>query len=203
MNAIARLLSYALHPLLMPTLSLWLALELDMRLGYFLAGQARWVVVGMVALMTIAFPLTSALLLVRAGLVSSLEMPRRQERIAPYVMTLMYYGMTWYLLSRTPLDPLALALFGGAVIALGITTVVTLRWKISAHMVGIGGLVGALAGISAVHALPLLPVIGAGIVAAGSLGTARLLTSDHEPAQVYAGALTGFLSVLCAVLWLP
>src|SRR5690606_23250631 len=124
-------------PLLMPTLTLWLALELDMRMGYFLAGQARWVVLGMVALMTIAFPLTSALLLVRAGLVSSLEMPRRQERIAPYVMTLMYYGMTWYLLSRTPLDPLALSLFGGAVIALAITTLVTLRWKMSAHMVGI------------------------------------------------------------------
>lgn len=200
---IARVLSYALHPLLMPTITLWLALELDSHLGYFLNEQARWVVLGMVGLMTIAFPLTSALLLMRAGLVSSLEMPRREERIAPFVMTLLYYGMTWYLLSRTPLHPMALALLGGAVIALLLTTLITLRWKVSAHMVGIGGLLGALTGLSMAHGLPMLHVIAAGIVLSGALGTARLLTSDHRPAQIYVGGAVGFASVLCAVLWLP
>lgn len=203
MTTLARLISYLLHPLLMPTITLWLALELDSHLAYFLNEDARWVVLGMVGLMSIAFPLTSALLLMRAGLITSLEMPQRSERVAPFVMTLLYYGMTWYLLSRTPLHPMALALFGGAVFALLITTLITLRWKVSAHMVGIGGLLGALTGLAMAHRLPVLPVIALCIVFAGALGTARLLTSDHSPAQVYVGGVVGFASVLCAVLWLP
>jgi hypothetical protein len=36
----------------------------------------------MLGIMTVAFPITSALLLMRAGVLSSLEMPTRQERIA-------------------------------------------------------------------------------------------------------------------------
>ena len=35
MIPLARLLSYALHPLLMPVLTLWVALELDPDLGIF------------------------------------------------------------------------------------------------------------------------------------------------------------------------
>jgi hypothetical protein len=41
------------------------------------------------------------------------------------------------------------------------------------------------------------------LLLAGALGTARLLTSDHTPGQVYAGAAVGFGSVFAAVLWMP
>lgn len=203
MHRIARLLSYALHPLLMPVLTLWLALELDLRLGYFLDERARWVVLAMVGLMTVAFPLTSALLLMRAGLLSSLEMPTRRERIAPFAMAVLYYGMTWYLLARSPLHPLALALFGGAVAALLVTTLITLRWKVSAHMVGIGGCLGALVALNMLHNLEAFIPLCIVVLLAGALGTARLLTSNHTPAQIYAGAGLGFACVFVAVMWMP
>lgn len=196
----ARILSYALHPLCMPLLTLWLAFHVDLGLSYFLPAELRWLMLGMVALMTIAFPLTSTLLLMRAGMVSSLLMPERQERIAPYCMTLLYYGMTVYLLSRSALHPDGLALLIGAFIALGLTTLVTLRWKISAHMVGIGGCLGALLGLNTLHSLDILFPISALVILAGALGTARLLTSDHSPMQVYAGFLLGLASVVAAML---
>lgn len=199
----ARLLSYLLHPLLMPVLSLWLALELDLHLGYFLPEQSRWALLGMMALMTIGFPLTSAMLLRRAGVIGSLEMPLRSERLAPYALTLVYYGMTLYLLLRMRLHPLAIALFGGATLALLLTLAITLRWKISAHMVGIGGCLGAAVGLNQLHDLGAFAPICALIVLAGALGTARLLASDHTPGQVYAGAALGFGSVFAAVLWMP
>jgi hypothetical protein len=193
MRFAAKLLSIVLHPLLMPLYTVLLALELDPHLGYFLQAERRWLTVGMLALMTVAFPITSALLLMRSGLVDSLEMHTRQERIAPYVMTLVYYGMTYYLLRRTPLHPAVLAMFIGAMLALTLTTVITLRWKISAHMVGIGGAVGTVLAIATIHAIPLLPMVAALILLAGLLGSARLLTSDHTQAQVLTGALVGAL----------
>ncbi len=187
----ARWLSVLLHPLFMPVITLWLAFRFDPHLAFFLPEEARWIILGMVALMTIAFPITSALLLLRAGLISSLHMPGRMERIAPYVMTMVYFAMTWYLLRRSGLHPAVQGLIIGALVALALTTLITLRWKISAHMVGIGGAIGALAGLAALHALPMLPPIAVLIVLAGALASARLLSSDHTPAQVYSGTLLG------------
>jgi hypothetical protein len=38
------------------------------------------------------------------------------------------------------------------------------------------------------------------ILAVGALGTARLLISDHTPAQVHAGAALGFLTTFGCVI---
>jgi hypothetical protein len=195
----AHALSILMHPVFMPLITVWLALRVDPHLGYFLTDDARLLTLGIVAIMTAIFPLASTLLLLRAGVIRSLEMPLREERIAPYLMTLIYYGMAWYLLDRSPLHRSLAGLFSGAFLALAITTVITFRWKISAHMVGIGGLLGALAGLSAVHGLHLLPLLGAFILGAGLLGTARLINGTHSPAQVYAGAALGFACTFLAV----
>lgn len=168
-------------------------MQLDPHLSYFLPPQARWFTLGMVMVMSVLFPLISLLLLRRAGFISSLEMPSRQERIAPFVLVLIYYGMTYYMLRQTRLDGAVLALFSGAMIALSITTVITLRWKISVHLVGVGGLVGTVAGISEIYGDALLFWLAFSIVLAGLLGTARLMTGSHYPAQVYAGGVLGFL----------
>lgn len=200
MSSLAHTLSVLLHPLLMPVITLWLAMRFDPHIGYFLDEDRRLILLGLVALMTIAFPLTSTLLLIRAGAISSLTMPRRQERILPYTLTLFYYGLTWYLLSRSMLHHPLLALFTGAFAALSLTTLITLWWKISAHMVGMGGAVGALAGLAQQHALPLVPLLAVLIVVGGMLGTARLLSSDHSEAQVLCGGLLGAACTYTAVV---
>lgn len=198
----ARLLSYLLHPLLMPMLALWVLLELDPHIGFFIPSRNRWLLLGTLAVMTVVFPITSVLLMRRAGLITSLELPRREERIAPYLMTLLYVGMALYLLYRTPIHPIAFALFVGILIAIVLSTVITIRWKISAHMVGIGGLVGALFAVQFAHGVDVFIPVVLGILIAGALGTARLLCSDHSPAQIYSGALLGGACTLLCMLFL-
>lgn len=184
----------------MPLITLWLAMELDPLVAFLLPDQGRFITLAMVALMTVVFPITSTLLLKRAGLVSSLELPTRQERLGPYIMTVIYYAMTWYLLLRAPLDVVASRLFFGATVAVMLTALITIRWKISAHMVGMGGLIGALAGLNVVHGLGLFPIFVVAIILAGMLGTARLLTSDHTVGQVLAGALLGVCCTYTSVI---
>ena len=200
MPTLARFLSIILHPLLMPTLVFWLALQMDPHLAYFMGDEQRWITVGMVALMTIGFPITSVLLLLRTGMLTDLTMPTRQERIAPYAMTLAYYGMAWYLLGRSPLHPAAVALATGAFLSLFATLVITFRWKISAHMVGIGGALGAMIGLQLAHGVSLFVPIAALIVIAGALGTARLIDGDHTPAQIYAGVLVGAACTVATIV---
>jgi hypothetical protein len=166
-------------------------MELDPQVGYFIPAENRWLLYGTVAVMTILFPITSVLLMRRAGLVTNLELPRREERIAPYLMTLLYCGMTLYLLYRTPLHPIAYALFIGILAAIALSTAITIWWKISAHMVGIGGSIGSLFATQLLHGIDLFVPLIVAILLAGLLGTARLFSSDHSQAQLFTGALLG------------
>ncbi len=112
MHTVARWISVLLHPVFMPLYTIGLAMWIDPHLAYFMPEQAKWITLAMIMVMTVAFPLTSTLLLMRAEMITSLEMPSRQERMVPFSMTVLYYGMTYYLLSRSPLHPLVLAQHG-------------------------------------------------------------------------------------------
>ncbi|MBV6404633.1 MAG: hypothetical protein IT228_00470 [Flavobacteriales bacterium] len=199
--ALAHALSVVLHPVFMPLLTLVLAFRLDPHISFFLPPPVQWFTFGMVAVMTVLFPLSSAVILWRSGAISSLTMPRRQERIAPLTMTLLYLAMALYLLHRGPHHPATLALFHGVLLAVAATLVVTLRWRISAHMVGIGGLLGGLSALQALHGT-FAPLELAGIIVlAGALGSARMLVGDHTAAQVGAGTALGFFSTWACVLF--
>jgi len=185
----------------MPTLTIVLCFSIDPYMSYGYTEEWLLVVYGMVFVTTVLFPLTSIFLMRRTGLVSDMRMPTREERIPAYLSTLVYYGMCYYLL-RTWLDnPVTLGIFFGATLGLLLVLIITLRWKISAHMAGIGGLIGAMLAVMFTDECeaPLL-LIGLFLLA-GALGTARLVVSDHTPAQVYAGALLGCGCVYGCVVW--
>lgn len=199
MRPLAHALSILLHPLLMPVITLGLAFSMDPHLAYFIEPKSRWIILAMVGIMTVVFPLLSITLLWRSGLVSGPTLPMREERTAPYVMTLFYQAMAYYLMRRSDHDPATFALLFGGMVALLTTLLINLQWKISAHLVGIGGLIGALSGLVFLHGtigpLQLAPFI----LVAGALGTARLLVSDHTPAQIYVGGAVGFLCTFACV----
>lgn len=202
MRNAALLLSVLLHPVFMPTITLWAMITLDPGLAFFVPPDRRPTAIFMVALMSALFPLVSMQLLVRAGVITSLELHDRRERPVAYGITLIYFGATWYLMHRTPFHPSVAAMLIGAFVALLLTLLITLRWKISAHLVGIGGLIGALAAVNTIHHLGLLPVLAALILLAGSLATARLLSSDHTQAQVIAGGALGFACTWTCIMLL-
>lgn len=190
MRKAAHVLSVVLHPVWMPTLALVVAFAIDPHLTFAFSPQGQWIIIGMVFIMTALFPITSVFLLWRNGTVSRLSMPGRRERFVPALITLIYLGMAYYLLRRTPNHPATLALFTGIILALLLDLLINARWKVSLHMTGIGGLIGLVPALMIVHGavacfLPLL------FIMAGALGSARLLVTDHSPAQVYAGLLVG------------
>lgn len=190
MRKAAHVLSVVLHPVWMPTLALVVAFAIDPHLTFAFSPQGQWIIIGMVFIMTALFPITSVFLLWRNGTVSRLSMPGRRERFVPALITLIYLGMAYYLLRRTPNHPATLALFTSIIMSIAAALLINLRWKISLHTTGIGGLVGMCLALWLLHGaqawyLPLLFLL------TGALGTARLLVTDHTPAQIYAGAALG------------
>lgn len=200
MRKAAHTLSLLLHPVWMPTFAVIIAFHIDLHLTFAFTPQGQWVIVGMVFIMSALFPVSSMFMLWRSGAVTELAMPDRKERIVPYLLTLVYFCMTYYLLRRTPNHPATLALFAGIILSLAVDLLITFRRKISLHMTGIGGLVGIVLGLMVLHGASagFLPVL---LILAGALGTARLLVTDHTPQQIYAGAFVGLAcTFLCLVL---
>jgi hypothetical protein len=201
MRLAAKTLSVLLHPVWMPTLLVVMGFTLDPFLALrFLYDDRLLILYTMVFVMTALFPLLSTWMLYRSGLIGSLEMPRRQERILVFVLTLLYYVMSYWLLRRTTDHPVTLSLFFGCIVALVMTLLITLRWKISAHMVGFGGLIGALSALTATQGVHAPFLLAALFVLGGILGSARLIASDHSPAQVYAGVGLGTVTLYTSVM---
>jgi membrane-associated phospholipid phosphatase len=200
MRFLAHLLSIALHPLFMPLYTLLLAFRLDPHLLMLLGGGLATANLLMVALMTVVFPLASTLLLLWTGSITSLRMPGREERLLPFTLTLFYYGLTYYMLGHSPHHPAVYGMMAGATIALLLTAAITTRWKISAHMVGMGGLLGALAALLLLHHTFAPMEMALLIVLAGALGSARILEGGHTPGQVYAGTVLGIACTFGGVM---
>ncbi len=191
MRLAANVLSVLLHPLWMPTITIVLCFGIDPYMSYGFDKGRLMVFYGVFFAMTAVFPLISALLMKRSGLVSELAMPLRRERLPVYLMTLIYHGMCYFMVLRALGNPVTLGIFTGALLGLFLVLVITFWWKISVHMMGIGGLIGAILAVVVLDdrdaPMPLCVLF----VLAGVLGTARLIASDHTSAQIYAGALLG------------
>ena len=119
-------------------------------------------------------------------------MSDRKDRTIPFIATLFCYAAGAYLLFSLPVPRIFGVMVSGAALAILWCLLVNLKWKISIHMVGIGGVMGILFGFAYYfHANVLLALIILSVLA-GILGTARLLRNAHLPSQVYLGFLGGF-----------
>ena len=91
-----------------------------------------------------------------------------------------------------------LSLLMGACVALLFSLCINFFWKISAHTLGIGGLLGGIMGVARIHLIN--PYWGFIIIllAAGLVGTSRIFLKRHTPMQVYAGFCLGFICTFVA-----
>jgi membrane-associated phospholipid phosphatase len=132
-------------------------------------------------------PLVYIALMVRRGTITDIHMQVREQRIRPFVVSLIFTTIAWWTLrfmGAPSVVPL-LALF--SLIQLALMTLITLVWQISMHMMSISGAMVALGFLfgttAAIVVLPFVILVGA----------ARLKLKRHTPAQVVAGAALGVL----------
>lgn len=189
---VAKVMSAVCYPLFIPTYGMFFFC-LSMSEGEDgLPWKAGLLCVGMTFVLTVLIPLTSIKILIRRGKVSDLEMADAQERTIPYVYTICCYGFWCYFLMGVMHASGYLGITGiGATVALLAVMLINFKWKISAHLTGMGGLIGGvmshyLATGGGNLSFPLVLMI----VALG-LMYARLYLKAHTPLQVIAGFLLG------------
>ena len=183
---LAKIISIIFNPLLMPTYGLLILLNSE---TYFsmLPFHAKKVIFIIVFITTCLLPLAFLPLFMYQNLLKDFEMPTIKERIIPFsTMTILYF-MGYLILNQMDVpSTIANVLLAGAITIL-IMLLITLRWKISAHMAGIGALTGAIIIFSYYLKTNLIIFLLGSIFIAGLLGTSRLILNHHTPTQIYSG----------------
>lgn len=192
MKSFANFLSAVFHPMMMVTIAAIIYFYLIPSDFTFSDPGIPPKIIGMLFVSTVIIPVLSMLLMLRFGRIKSLQMERQEERNWPLLQAVIIYLAAYYVM-HSRVVPIFIQLFLlGAIMGILISLVVNLKWKISLHMIGIGGLCGGIAAgmILQQGGSPL--ILSICFLTAGMLGSARLYLQAHSPAQIFTGFATGF-----------
>lgn len=182
------------HPLFMPVFSLIILFSLNTYINQVLPLKFQLMVLGLLLVNTCILPLVFIVVMAKNKLISSVYLNQKNERVLPFLMAFVFYGFTYYLLKKAGLPKTINAIMLGATIAIFASVVVNLFYKLSIHMVGVSGVFGAFYALSSMFGLQVLWLLLFLIIAAGLIGTSRLILNQHTPLQILVGFAVGFFA---------
>lgn len=159
-------------------------------------------VLGVIAVFTMIVPMLGIVLLKTLGLIKTVALNHREDRKLPYLISLLSYFVCGLILIKINLPLWVVGFVAGGLASLLIASVITMKWKISAHLTGMGGLLGCAFYLSQQYAMLPLWMLLLFILLTGALGTSRIYLGRHTFGQVVAGTCNGFLCVYLGMLLL-
>jgi membrane-associated phospholipid phosphatase len=194
-------ISFLFLPLFMPVLALWITVTFDPYLVYFLHPAKSYLTLLVVALATAVFPLINILLMKRARVITSYKLEDRKERFAPAITTLIYFVLGYFLLKKGELPNVIYSMYLGGLASVFLAMLITFKWKISLHAIGIGGVLGGVYALFKLHHFVNIPLLVSLIICTGLVMMARLVLKAHTPSQVYIGCLLGMVVTYLSISW--
>ncbi len=209
-KSVAQVISFVFHPLLAPTYMLILLMLINPYAFSVSSIGDRFskLLVIQMFMFTFFIPAFSVVMLRLLDLVKSIELKEKEERIGPYIIAGIFYLWTFRnFLGDAEMPRLYVSFLLGATIALFLAFLINIFSKISAHTVGMGGLIGmviitmiqyqsnptfiihsTILGTFQISMTALLMFV---IILAGIVGTCRLLLGAHNQQDLYGGYLVG------------
>ena len=192
---VSNFLSTVLSPLMMPTYGVFLVLWVSVLclLPYGTRVAVLLVCMGI----TCILPLIFLSVLRHFKLVKDLHVDLREQRLIPYLFTTLCYAVAAYYLYYCHSPQWFIMFMVGSALTVLVMALINLKWKISAHMAGIGGVVALIYQIhvQGLSAFDLIWLLCLSIMVAGLLGSSRMVLRRHDLWQVVAGAVVGFMCV--------
>jgi hypothetical protein len=198
---LARIISVVFHPLLIPTYIIAVLINMRAFFALMIPDEAKWKIILLVFLTSAIFPMIALYGMYRLRLISNLMMEKREDRLYPYLAATLFFFLSFYMIRQINISPVYYySLLGAALLAL-VTLMINVFWKVSAHTVSMGGVLGILTGLHLVLHIDLSWLIFATVFLGGIVGYARLRAGTHTDAQVYAGYLIGFLGTYLLIMY--
>lgn len=196
----AKVISILFHPLLIPTLGFFLLFISGFYFSILPWNFKKYILI-------VVFGSTCLLPAVSIWLLSfsqkfDIKMEQNTDRVMPLIISSIFYYAGYLILKKLPVFPIYTLFIIASILVQIALLLISLRWKISAHLAAIGGLLGGFIGLAfRLQENPLLILIFL-ILVSGALGTARLILGKHTRAQIYAGFILGFLIMNGVILFI-
>lgn len=194
MKKFHNIISLVFQPLFMPTIGMIMLINLDI----FNAIPLLWRVIAVVGtfIFTGLMPAVPILLLLKKGDVSDLFISKREQRTMPYLFSFLSYAFWTLFLLRVLKLPLFIVAVGiGTTLSILLITFINFKWKISAHLSGIGGLAGGVFGVCYRLAYNPYWFLISILAISALVAYSRIELKAHTPGQTLAGFSLGFASV--------
>jgi hypothetical protein len=193
MRTVALIISVLFHPLLMCTygcLLLFFGIQ-NTVFDYLTPFETKWRISFVVFVFSFVFPVLNIVVLFKLKKIPAITLSNQSDRTFPYLMSaLFYFGLFYLMMDMNIWSVIKISVIGGG-IAILLTAAINLKYKISAHMVGVGGLLGVIFSVSWLIKVDMTVFYILIILLAGLLGYARLKLNEHQPSQIYSGFLLG------------
>src|SRR5688572_16489083 len=196
----AKILSYVFHPLFVPVYIVWFLITVQPYLFGSFSATEKLITVLRFFIMYSFFPLVTVLLARGLGFLNSIFLKTQKERVIPYIACGIYYFWMCYVLRNQPqfsneVVQLSMAIF----IASSIGLLINIYMKVSMHAISAGIMLAFMALLTMTQPGNYTVYLSIAFLIAGLVCTARLIISDHTPAEIYIGLLAGCLSLWIAV----
>lgn len=188
------ILSYILHPLIIPFLIVYIYLNSGTYISFLYDISAKRSIYLFIFLNTIVLPVLFLLLLKKFKFIADIYLRKRKERFLPYFFIFIFYSFTIYIFKKISFPFIFFKLFGGILAILFLVTIINLKWKISIHTAAWGGAIAALFYFHLKFSVDLFFPLILFIFCAGLISTARLYLKEHSNLEIYAGIILGFLT---------
>lgn len=214
MKYAAKFFSWAFIPLLAPIYALLITMyspsltkEYYQENSLFILPQeAKQVILYLFGAFSFLAPALTILFLQTQGKISNVMMEKRAERLLPSALVILYaFSLLVLLLLKVPVTlPGSKFLFGlalGSLLSVLVSTLITVKWKVSLHGTGMGILTGFIfcydSQMLLFNMTPLLAVI----VVSGLVMSARMYLKLHTLPQLLSGYLIGFLGQVIGIFF--
>ncbi|GAB3702176.1 hypothetical protein GCM10027592_31270 [Spirosoma flavus] len=173
-----------------------------------ISSTARLSLLVLIFIGTFAVPSLLIYYLYRSGHVRSLQLTTLADRRLPYFLTAFIYTFLAYLFrfqmqGISTLAPEIGILIASIAVSILLVGFISLSWQISAHSVGLSGVVGVISGFILRYSLTdLFGTLVLLIMVTGLVASARLRLNAHTLNQVGAGLVLGLSVSLITVYWL-
>jgi len=193
MGKLLRVWSFVANPIFIPSLvSIWYFNYADI----YDPEQAR-LKLYLIFILTAAIPLLIYLVLKVLKLVKSIHLSTARERIIPLIL----YACLLLILLRSAFEGrvhiMIYYFFVGVLAATMVATVLSfVRYKISLHMMAMGGMLGFAIAMMIILGIPINYVIIGISVAAGLTASSRLYMKAHKAHELVFGFMVGLVAQL-------
>lgn len=188
----ARIISIIGHPIFHPT---WMMLILIASGITSFITYNNYIFLIITLLMTCLIPGLVIMMVKRWGLIKSMEMEDREDRLGPLFIMLLFLYAAYRYFNKIPTLAIYSFYLTAVIVVTVLAFVVSFFWKISLHTMGWGCFTAFLFIMTTVS-MRYLPYLIASIVFSGIVASARLKLKSHSNTQIYVGFAMGFAAVI-------